>query len=126
MQIFYIKHFQKNRLFDFLIILGIKWMGLFNLEKKLATKPSSAYLLFSKNPDPQLVDKLNPKIASDFDEVSVGNELIFDAQEISFKSIIEHMQVFKEQHCIFKIQPKNSSYIIGSSSADTKGEVIQF
>jgi GT2 family glycosyltransferase len=126
MQIFYIKHFQKNSLFDFLISLGIKWMVLFNSEKKLATKPSITYLLFSKNPNPRLVDKLNPKIASDFGDVGVGNELIFDAQEISFKSIIEHMQAFKEQHCLFKIQPKNCSYIIGSSSADTKGEVIQF
>ena len=74
----------------------------------------------------KLCEKLNPKIASDFGDVGVGNELIFDAQEISFKSIIEHMQAFKEQHCLFKIQPKNCSYIIGSSSADTKGEVIQF
>ena len=57
---------------------------------------------------------------------SVGNELIFDAQGISFKSIIEYMQVFKEQQCLFKIQPKSTSYIIGSSSAHTKGEVIQF
>ena len=57
---------------------------------------------------------------------SQENELIFDAQGISFKSIIDHMQVFKEKQCLFKIQPKNSSYVIGSSSADTKGEVIQF
>ena len=71
-------------------------------------------------------DKLKLKIASNFDEVVVGNELIFDSEGISFKSIIEYMQVFKEQQCLFKIQPKSTSYIIGSSSAHTKGQIIQF
>ena len=126
MQIFYAKHFQKNRFFDFMMYLGIKWMILFNSEQKPTTKPSSVSILFSKNPKPQLIDKLKPTIASNFDEVNFGNELIFDAEETSFKSIIEYMQVFKEQHCLFKIQPKNASYIIGSSSAEIKGEVIQF
>ena len=126
MQIFYKKHFQKNILFDFLIFLGIKWMILFKSKQKLATKPPVVSLLFSKNPNTQLVDKLKLKIASNFDEVVVGNELIFDCEGIPFKSIIEYMQVFKEQQCLFKIQPKTSSYIIGSSSAHTKGQIIQF
>ena len=101
-------------------------MILFKSKHRLATKTPIVSLLFSKNPNTQLVDKLKPKIASDFNEVAVGNELIFDAEGISFKSIIEYMQVFKEQQCVFKIQPKTCSYIIGSSSAHTKGEVIQF
>ena len=126
MQIFYIKHFKKNSLFDFLIYLGIKLMVLFNSEQKSSAKSPTLRYLFSKNPNSQLVDKLNPIIAPNFDEFSVGNELIFDAEGTSFKSIIKQMEVFKEQHCLFKIQPKNGSYIIGSSSADTKGEVIQF
>jgi GT2 family glycosyltransferase len=126
MQIFYIKNFKKNMFFDFLIFLGIKWMILFNSEQKFTIKPSTVSLLFSKNPNTQLVNKLNSKLASDYNEVGDENELIFDAQGISFKSIIDHMQVFKEKQCLFKIQPRNSSYVIGSSSADTKGEVIQF
>jgi len=126
MQIFYNKHFKKNSLFDFLIYLGIKWMVLFNSAHKITPKKPSISLLLSKDPDQKLVEKLNPVIASSFDEVRAGSEVIFDAAGTSFKSIIDHMQFFSEQQCLFKIQPKNRSYIIGSSSTDSKGEVIQF
>jgi hypothetical protein len=36
------------------------------------------------------------------------------------------MQTSKSTQSIFKIQPKNCSYILGSNSADSVGEVIQF
>ena len=101
-------------------------MILFSSAQKVSLKNPSLSLLLSKEPDQKLIAKLNPVIASSLDQIRAGNQVIFDAAGISFKSIIEHMQAFKEQHCLFKIQPKNCSYIIGSSSADTKGEVIQF
>ena len=126
MQIFYNKHFKKSRLFNFLIYLGVKWMILFSSAQKVSLKNPSLSLLFSKEPDQKLIAKLNPVIASSFDQIRDGNQVIFDATGISFKSIIEHMQVNEYKQCIFKIQPKNCSYIIGSTSADTKGEIIQF
>ena len=126
MQIFYNKHFKKSRLFNFLIYLGVKWMILFSSAQKVSLKNPSLSLLFSKEPDRKLIAKLNPVIASSLDQIRAGNQVIFDAAGISFKSIIEHMQVNEYKQCIFKIQPKNCSYIIGSTSADAKGEIIQF
>ena len=42
------------------------------------------------------------------------------------KSIIDQMQASKVKQSIFKIQPKNCNYILGSNSADSVGDVIQF
>jgi GT2 family glycosyltransferase len=83
-------------------------------------------VLISSNPEAELVKKLNSSLIASTDELSPNSELIFDATTLSFKSIIDLMQDSKLKPSIFKIQPKNCSYILGSNSADSLGEVIQF
>ena len=126
MQIFYRKHFKSNLLFDLGVFFGIKLFTLikpFNQHQpEIKLKP----VLISANPEAHLVKKLNPKIISFVDEIDSNSEIILDASSLTFKSIIDQMQTSKSTQSIFKIQPKNCSYILGSNSADSVGEVIQF
>ena len=126
MQIFYKKHFKSNVLFDLGVLLGIKLMALFKPLKHQHSEINFEPVLVSTNPSTQLVEKLNPKIITSQDVIKENSELILDASSLTFKSIIDQMQSSKWKGSIFKIQPKNCSYIIGSNSADSIGDVIQF
>ena len=126
MQIFYKKHFKTNFFFDLVVSLGIKL--LVRLKPLKQQQPEIKYksVLISSNPENQLVKKLKPTLVTSVDEVSASSELIFDASTMSFKMIIDQMQVSKPKQFIYKIQPRNCSYILGSNSADSIGDVIQF
>ncbi|MDG1385004.1 MAG: glycosyltransferase family 2 protein [Flavobacteriaceae bacterium] len=126
MQIFYKKHFKSNFFYDFLVSAVIK--SLVRLKPLKRQQPEVRYksVLISSNPEAELVKKLNSSLIASTDELSPNSELIFDATTLSFKSIIDLMQDSKLKPSIFKIQPKNCSYILGSNSADSLGEVIQF
>ena len=126
MQILYKKHFKTNFFFDLVVSLGIKL--LVRLKPLKQQQPEIKYksVLISSNPENQLVKKLNPTLVTSVDEVSASSELIFDASTMSFKMIIDQMQVSKPKQFIYKIQPRNCSYILGSNSADSIGDVIQF
>ena len=126
MQIFYKKHFTSNVFFDLGIFLGIKLMILFKPLKHQQSEVNFEPVLVSTSPDTRLVKKLNPKIITSLDVIKGNSELILDASSLTFKSIIDQMQSSKWKGSIFKIQPKNCSYIIGSNSADSIGDVIQF
>jgi len=126
MQIFYRKHFQSNALFDLGVFLGIKLMILCKPLKHYNSEVNYQAVLVSTNPSTQLVEKLNPKVITSFSEVENNTELILDASSFTFKSIIDQIQSFKDKDLIFKIQPNNCSYIVGSNSADSVGDVIQF
>ena len=126
MQIFYKKHFKSNFFYDLLVSVVIKLLVLFKPLKQQQPEITYKPVLISTNPFAQLVEKLNPKIITSVDEIVPNSELIFDASTLSFKSIIDQMQVYKSKHCVYKIQPLNSNYILGSNSSDSIGDVIQF
>jgi len=126
MQIFYRKHFKSNVLFDLGVFVGIKLMILLKPLKLQQTEICYEPILVSENPDSRLVEKFNPKIITSFDGIKSNSELILDASSLTFKSIIDQMQASKSTQSIFKIQPNNCSYILGSNSADSVGDIIQF
>lgn len=126
MHIFYKKHFKSNILFDLGVFFGIKLFTLIKPFKQHQTEIKLKSVLISTSPDTKLVKKLNPKTISSVDEIVSNSEIILDASSLSFKSITDQMQACKTNQSIFKIQPKNCSYILGSNSADSVGEVIQF
>jgi GT2 family glycosyltransferase len=126
MKIFYKKHFKSNVLFDFGIFLGIKVMIFLKPLKQQPSQIKYKPVLISTNPEARLVKKLNPKVVTSADELVLNSELILDASTLSFKSIINQMQASKSEHTIFKIQPKKCYFILGSNSADSIGDVIQF
>ena len=126
MQIFYRKHFKSNMLFDLGVFFGIKLLILFKPLKQQQPEIKYKPVLVSTNSNDQLVEKLNPKIISSVNQIVSNSEIILDASSLSFKSIIDQMQASNTKQSIFKIQPKNCTYILGSNSADSIGDVIQF
>lgn len=126
MLIFQKKHFKSNFLFDLWISFGIKLLVFLKPLRQPKPKVNYNSVLVSTETQTQLVEKMNLKQVSSVGEISPNSELIFDAKSMSFKSIISHMQDSKTESAIFKIQPKDCSYILGSNSADSIGEVIQF
>jgi hypothetical protein len=109
-----------------LVSVAIKLLVLLKPLKQQQPEIKYKSVLISSNPEAQLVKKLNPRLIASVDEVSSSSELIFDASTMSFKSIIDQMQVSKPKQSIYKIQPRNCTYILGSNSADSIGDVIQF
>jgi len=126
MQIFHQKHFKSNFFSDLLVSVAIKLLVLLKPLKQQQPEIKYKSVLISSNPEAQLVEKLNPTLIASVDEVSASSEFIFDASTMSFKSIIDQMQVSKPKQSIYKIQPRNCTYILGSNSADSIGDVIQF
>lgn len=125
MQIFYQKHFKSNAFFDLMVSIAIKLLVRLKPFKQQRPKIKYAPALISTHPKQSVVTKMNPILITSADEVSSGYEFIFDASCVSFKSIIDQMQASKSTPSSYKIQPKNCSYILGSNSADSIGEVIQ-
>ena len=126
MQIFYQKHFKTNTFFDLLVSIAIKLLVRLKPFKQKKPEIKFAPALISTHPKQSLVTKINPTLINSVDEVSSGFEFIFDASCVSFKSIIDQMQTSKSTPSIYKIQPKNCNYFLGSNSADSVGDVIQF
>jgi len=54
------------------------------------------------------------------------DEIIFCAEELSVAQIMEYMQKLSYLKAEYKIAPPDSSYIIGSHSVNSKGELYQF
>ena len=129
MQIFYKKHFKVNIICDAFVWVGI--VLAYNFRKKLKDQPREikAYCLMSetKNDALENVLKRDIKLISEINGVHENTEVIFDANHLSYKKIVEDFSRFgKNESLTFKILPKNSYYIIGSNNSYSRGEVIVF
>ncbi|MDX1278104.1 glycosyltransferase family 2 protein [Oceanihabitans sediminis] len=129
MQIFYKKHFRSHMFFD-----AIVWMGL-QLVKRLKKSPNKKqetpknYVVYSTNDINKLLESLPFKAEklTELNKVPSNTEVVFDANSLSFKEIIQNMIDFqKKQKHSFKIIPKNSNFILGSNDSQNRGEVIHF
>lgn len=129
MQIFYKKHFKRNILFNTLVWLGIKLAFMLRKEPKVVTPTIESYaLLFNKLPV-KSVSKLSRPIElnPDLKQIKNNTEIIFDADALSYKQIIEYISDKEiNSKATFKIRPNNSNFIIGSNSSKNRGEVIIF
>jgi GT2 family glycosyltransferase len=150
MRIFYQKHFKPNPIYDFVMLLGIKfWRAVKYLQINGELKPvkTPKHILYLGN-DNTLYEALRKqysdseihlfavcetRVISRFDDLEklenlikdkqIG-KIIFDNQSNTFSKIIFYMSSLKEYQLQFKIRPKNTSFIIGSNNKSTKGEVI--
>lgn len=129
MQIFYQKHFKTNPLFDFAVSLGIRLVYLFRKARVQKIKYVYQYVLIS-NEKIEHLQKALPKIYICRDEMSnfqKETEVILDANFLSYKEIIKILD--KHSHLkkwTYKILPHDSSFILGSDTTTSRGEVIQF
>ncbi len=129
MQIFFKKHFKPNGFYNALIWLGIKGIILFNPKPKQEKSIVKSYVLVSDSINEVLQSKLDKPVQLYVSDSAWTDyqQIIFDNQSHSFKSIIDLMvKSSKNADLTYKILPKNSQFIIGSNSSKGRGEVIKF
>jgi len=129
MQIFYKKHFKRNIFFDTIVWLGIKLKYLIGKRFYFEETKVERYILISDRMNNKLEQTLEKEITlkPQIDSIQKNTEIIFDANFLSYKSIIEYISNFGiNRWASFKILPKDSTYIIGSNDSKCKGEVIPF
>ena len=127
MQIFYKKHFKKNIVFDLFVWLGIRTVYFFSKTPKKTVKQVSNYVFISAEMNEKLVASLSKKpiLKQHLDNLQPATEVIFDANILSYKTIIEMMQQHSNKNNItYKILPKNANFILGSDNAISRGEVV--
>jgi GT2 family glycosyltransferase len=129
MQIFYKKHFKNNILFDMLVSLGIR---LAYITRKIPVKEKKkvfSYVFISNGMNEKLKEALKKEVVlrHNLEHIENNNEIIFDANTLSYKDIIAFIEDKKEDKSLtYKILPKNSNFIIGSNNAISKGKAIVF
>ena len=129
MQIFYKKHFKSNWLFNTMVWFGIKAAYLLRAEPKNQMKRVDAYLVLSERSCDFLKPFFNKpmKVVSELPYLKPYTEIIFDAQTLSYKSIIELIDNYCSQETIsFKILPNKAHFILGSNSSKSRGEIMVF
>ena len=129
MQIFFKKHFKPNAIYNSLIWFGVKVITLLNLQPKTKETIVNEYMLMSDVPNDALNSKLKKPIRlySKGSELKDDQQIIFDANFISFKDIIDFIHTSsKEAELSYKILPQNARFIIGSNSSKGRGEVLEF
>lgn len=127
MQIFYKKHFNKNIIFDLLVWFGIKVVYFFRKKPIKKRKNILKYVLISNQTNEKLKVALNNKVVlkKDINNIEKQSEVIFDANILSYKKIIETMENNDVNKKItYKILPNKSNFILGSDDAISRGEVV--
>ena len=128
MQIFYKKHFKKNLLFDFLVWFGIRLVYLFRKSPMQNTKNVSNYVFLSDKMNEKVKSVLTKEVTlqSDIKNIEKATEVVFDANTLSYKTIISMMEKgIGNKLVTYKILPNQSEFILGSDNAISRGEVIQ-
>jgi GT2 family glycosyltransferase len=127
MQIFYKKHFNKNVLFDVSVWCGIRLVYIFRKPSIAKTKHISEYVFISNEINENLKSVLPKKVTlqSDLNTIEKETEVIFDANVLSYKSIIMMMEHgVKNKLITYKILPNKSKFLLGSDNSISRGEVI--
>ena len=133
MNFFYQKHFKVSLLFSVFMKVGIVFFSMikkFQGKPKLKSRPEK-YILVSE--DEALREKFENKwrtlverqrITKSFAN-NIKTEIIFDQNQLDFKTIIQAFETNKNKNFTFKILPESSDFLIGSNSSFDRGEVIQ-
>jgi hypothetical protein len=129
MEIFYKKHFKKNRAFNILVKLGIQLaFKLRSSSKPEFVKSQRTYYLGNNySPDLETVLSKPIKIIS-LSEIIAGNSLVVcDTRSYSYAEIIKFMMDHaKLDNIRYRIQVKNTNFILGSDSSLHQGEIEYF
>lgn len=129
MKLFYKKHFKTNIFLDTVVMLGINLAHTFRSSRKENTFNLEQYYLISDTANSSLVKSLDKKVTvqNHINNIKENSEVIFDANEASYKEIIQHIEYLHLQSRLsFKILPQKANYIIGSNDALKRVKVIQF
>ena len=133
MNFFYKKHFKVSVLFSVFMEMGIVF---FSFVKMFQGKPKSKsspedYVLISDNEilreqlEKQFQKKIKIQKRTPLSSENSKSEIIFDQNQLDFKTIIKAFEDNKKNNYTFKILPKSSNFIIGSNSSFDRGEIIK-
>ena len=134
MNFFFKKHFRVSFFFTIFMKMGIVF---FSLVKMFQGKPQPKsnpdnYILVSN--DEILREKLENQLGKtveiqdakfSFLKSSTITEIVFDQNQLDFKTIINALEANKNKGFTFKILPKSSHFILGSNSSFDRGEVVE-
>jgi GT2 family glycosyltransferase len=138
MKIFYRKHFKLNRLYDFVMSFGIEFWFLMKFFKfiRFNEKHKSINKVLYVGENKEVISYLNKGqqvvTTSFLDDLNAMKSLIkshkieaviFDNDTISNKKIIEQFMALKNEGVLFKIHPKNTNFLIGSTCSVKRGKV---
>lgn len=128
MQLFYKKHFKTNAFFDVVIKLGLKIAFLLRTSPKPIKEEVEKYYLVADAMNKTLVATLDKPVEhlDDFENLQSSSGVIFDANSMSYNSIITRMAELQGRDLSFKICPQNGKFILGSDDSVHQGEVILF
>jgi GT2 family glycosyltransferase len=133
MNFFYQKHFKKSLFFNLMARFGafyFSFVKFFQGKSKPKAKPTQ-YLLLSENENlrKQLEIQLKKPVKRQDNTQSISQhsqtEIIFDQNNMDFKTIIQAFETNKSKNRTFKILPKTTDFLIGSNSSFDRGEVIK-
>jgi len=142
MKIFYKKHFSSNVFYDFMMKLGLKFWYLFKFfgfkrKAKMTESSKNVLCLCVENDIVVNLQKIETiKNVVEFNntndiaelknciQTNNINEIVFDNNYLTYLEIIELINELKQEDLTFKINPKNTNFIIGSNSSETRGELI--
>jgi len=128
MQVFYEKHFKQNPLYNLAVWIGIRIALVLRPEPKDHKTETEQYILVSEKLSSQLKTVLQKPVQlfSETYDVNEKIEFILDANTNPYKFIVEFISNPKYNgKAKFKILPRKSSFIIGSDSSISRGEVIK-
>ena len=129
MQLFYKKHFSRNKLFDLLVWFGLQVAFWIRRTPKAKKSEIDHYVLVSLADYPELRKTLGKKVDV-FDDVNGythDSEIIFDANTFSYKRIITELDRLNGfANLSFKILPNEARFVVGSDDSINRGQVIRF
>ena len=130
MNFFYKKHFKVSVFFSLFMKIGIVFFSFIKAFQGNSIPNSKPENYFLVSDDEKLKDKLeatlnNPIIFWEKSNIIEKSEIIFDQNYFGFSKAIEFMEANKNKAFTYKILPKNTTFIIGSNSNRSRGEVIE-
>jgi len=133
MNFFYKKHFRVSFMFSVFMQMGIvffSFVKMFQGKPKPKLSPKN-YILVSDNQilKEKLEKQFNHKVelleTGQLLSKSAAAEVIFDQNQLDFKTIIQAFETNRNNGFTFKILPETSDFIIGSNSSFDRGEIVK-
>lgn len=133
MNFFYKKHFRVSFMFSVFMQMGIvffSFVKMFQGKPKPKFSPKN-YILVSDNQI--LKEKLEKQFNQKVELLEIGQllsksaaaEVVFDQNQLDFKTLIQAFETNRNNGFTFKILPETSDFIIGSNSSFDRGEIVK-
>ena len=138
MDFFYKKHFRTSVVFDAFMKIGAFFFSIVKKKQAVLSRPEiDRFALISNDENLRLkVEKLLEKKVQLLDNATENElnslqaesgkhvEIIFDNNNLPFKSIISQMEKYHKSRFIFRILPRESNFFIGSDNSNDRGEIM--